>query len=397
MVGTAVARLRDAPWRQDADLQAVLAVLDGSERRTRIVGGVVRDTLLGRGPAGTDIDLATELLPNEVVARAESAGIAFYPTGIAHGTVTLRRGALVTEVTTLREDVETDGRHALVRFGTDWNRDAARRDFTLNALYADADGTLFDPLGGLNDCLERRVRFIGDADARIAEDRLRVFRFFRFSASHGDEQFDTAGQAACARAAGTLDALSAERVGAEMCRMLALPRVARTLTAMDESRVLALPPGVIEQLHRYEAHAPSLSGRLALLVGAEGAETVQTKWRLSNALVETAQRVLDGARLLKNGLDTGRGPDEAQYRFFDVIHDAVEVAIALTADPEAEALRGHRFETPPAFPLGGADLIAQGMAAGPDIGRELARLEREWIESGFALDRADLLARLGRR
>src|SRR5690606_662941 len=149
-------------------------------------------------------------LPEDVTARAAASGVDAYPTGIEHGTVTLRLGTLTAEVTTPREDVETDGRRAVVRFGTDWVRDAERRDFTLNALYAEMDGTLFDPLGGVDDCLAGRVRFIGAPERRIAEDRLRVYRFFRFSASHGGEKFDPVGLAACRAAAGSLGALSAE-------------------------------------------------------------------------------------------------------------------------------------------------------------------------------------------
>ena len=202
-------RLRQASWLSRAETQQLLALLDGAQRRTRVVGGAVRDTLLGLDQEMADLDLATELMPGDVAARAERAGVAVYPTGLAHGTVTLKTGTLVAEVTTLREDVETDGRHAVVRFGQDWREDAARRDFTMNALYAEIDGTLFDPLGGLGDCLERRVRFIGEAARRIAEDRLRVYRFFRFSASHAGEQFDQDGLAACTAAAGTLGRLAA--------------------------------------------------------------------------------------------------------------------------------------------------------------------------------------------
>jgi len=192
----------------------------------------VRDALVDRMRDTPEIDFATELRPEEVSRRAAAAGVPVYPTGIEHGTVTLKVGDLIAEVTTLREDVETDGRHAKVKFGKDWTRDAERRDFTLNALYARADGTLFDPLGGADDCIAGYVRFIGDADQRIAEDRLRVYRFFRFTASHGHEKFDRSGLEAVTRAAGSLDGLSAERVGSEMRRMLDLPRVGTTLGAM---------------------------------------------------------------------------------------------------------------------------------------------------------------------
>lgn len=171
-------RLKSAPWLHEAETQRLFALLDGAAGKTRAVGGIVRDTLLDRVRESGEIDFATELLPEEVMQRAAAAGVPAYPTGIEHGTVTLKLGTLLAEVTTLREDVETFGRHATVRFGTDWTRDAERRDFTMNALYVGQDGALFDPLGGVADCLEERVRFIGDADQRIAEDRLRVYRFF---------------------------------------------------------------------------------------------------------------------------------------------------------------------------------------------------------------------------
>ncbi|MCS6760402.1 MAG: CCA tRNA nucleotidyltransferase, partial [Candidatus Devosia euplotis] len=190
-----IAALRSAEWLLRTQTQAIFAALDGARGRTRAVGGVVRDTLMEREHANPDIDLATELLPEVVLARAAAAGIAGYPTGIAHGTVTLKLGDALAEVTTLRRDIETNGRHAIVAFGTDWAADAGRRDFTLNALYCGADGTLFDPLDGVEDALAGKVRFIGDAGERIAEDGLRVYRFFRFSASHGQQQFDPAGVA----------------------------------------------------------------------------------------------------------------------------------------------------------------------------------------------------------
>jgi poly(A) polymerase len=230
------ARLRQAGWLTGPETQQLLRMLDGGSGRTRAVGGIVRDTLLGLPRANTDVDFATELTPDEVVARAGTHGASAYPTGIDHGTVTLRLGTVVAEVTTLREDIETDGRRAVVKFGTDWARDAARRDFTLNALYAGIDGTLFDPLGGLPDLLAGRVRFIGDAAQRIEEDRLRVYRFFRFSASHGAEKLDPDGLAACEAAASRLGSVSAERVGSEMMRMLGLRRVANTLKAMVPRR-----------------------------------------------------------------------------------------------------------------------------------------------------------------
>jgi len=393
--GIAEARLREAEWRGRAETQTILAVLDGAAGRTRAVGGVVRDTIMGRHRDNPDIDLATELTPDEVTIRAKNAGIAVYPTGIEHGTVTLKLGETLAEVTTLRHDVETDGRHAVVSFGADWAEDAARRDFTINALYAHPDGTLYDPLGGLADCLEGRVRFIGDAAARIAEDGLRVYRFFRFSASHGGEHFDAAGAAACEAAVGQLGHLSAERIGAEMLRMLALPRITATLRAMSRIGLLNISEDTLQALRTYERQvgSPTVTGRLALLLCSQSAEALQSGWRLSNELIKTAIAVRAAAALLRD-LQT----NEAIYRYRPYLADGLDVAAVQAgwgeAGKVAMAEQLSIAHVLPAFPVSGHDLMAAGIAAGPLLGEALARLERDWIDSGFALDRQALLSRL---
>lgn len=389
-------RLKRADWLMRPETQRMLALLDGAEGRTRVVGGIVRDTLLELPRANSDIDMATELRPEEVILRAERARLSAYPTGIEHGTVTLRLDRLTAEVTTLREDVETDGRHAVVRFGTDWRQDALRRDFTLNALYAGMDGTLFDPLHGVEDCLARKVRFIGKPAERIAEDRLRVYRFFRFSASHAGEQFDPEGLAACAAAAGTLGRLAAERVGAEMRRMLALPRIANTLKAMREAEVLPLPEAMTRLLHGYERRArkPEYAARLAILMSEIGAERLQAMWRLSNDDIGTAEAILSAARLIGEFK-----LNEAAYRHPGALADGIDVAATLSNWGDAGKLavveQLQRLDVPH-FPIRGNDLISLGMPPGRELGVELERLERAWIASGFALDRAALLAMVGR-
>jgi poly(A) polymerase len=378
------------------ETQRLLALLDGAKGRTRAVGGIVRDTLLDLPHEASDIDLATELVPDEVVARAGRAGVACYPTGIEHGTVTLKLDSLVAEVTTLREDVETDGRHAVVKFGTSWKNDAARRDFTINALYAGMDGSLLDPLDGLDDLLARKVRFIGTPAQRIEEDRLRVFRFFRFSASHGNERIDADGYAACKAAAGTLGRLAAERVGSEMRKMLALPKIASTLAAMVRANVLALPDAVVKLLQLYERRArrPDLSGRLAIIITMIPPEALQANWRLSNEEVRAAAVLLAVARLLGDFR-----VNEAAYRYPASLADGVEIAAVLSNWGEAgkAALREQleRLDVP-RFPLNGGDLIAAGLKPGPVLGAELERLERAWIEGGFTLDR-DALLRMAKR
>ena len=384
-------RLKAAAWLVDPDTQAIFSLLDGEGERTRAVGGIVRDTLLGIERDDSEIDFATELPPDEVMARAERRGVAAYPTGIAHGTVTLKLNARLAEVTTLREDVETDGRHAVVKFGTDWTRDAERRDFTINALYADMFGTLFDPLDGGADLTEPRIRFIGDPDTRIAEDRLRVYRFFRFSASHAGERFDATGLAACTRAAGSLGALSAERVGAEMRRLLSLHKVATTLKMMRDAGILKLDEVTLERLRAYGTRAarPNFLARLALIVARESAAEVQARWRLSNEEITRADAILTVARLLED-----LRVHEAAYRYPAALADGIEVAAVLAGWTEAgksavvDQLAGVTMRP---FPLSGGDLLAMGVDPGPEIGAELARLERLWIESGFAFDRDKLL------
>jgi poly(A) polymerase len=392
----ALLRLKSADWLRRPETQKVFALLDGAKGRTRAVGGIVRDTLLDRPRDLAEIDFATVLKPDEVTRRAVDAGVPVYPTGIEHGTVTLKLNDLVAEVTTLRQDVETDGRHAVVKFGKDWTRDAERRDFTLNALYAGMDGALFDPLDAIEDCLRGVVKFIGDADRRIAEDRLRVYRFFRFSASHGQERFDAAGLEAVTRAAGTLGELSAERVGAEMRRMLGLGKVATTLTAMNRAGVLPLPGAALTQLATYERHAPkpNFGARLSLLLAATGVDDLRQRWRLSNDDLAVADHILKAARML---IDFNL--NEAAYRYPAALADAVEAAATLAGWTEAgKSAVVQRLEgiDVPKFPLGGNDLIARGLRPGPALGAELERLERKWIESGFTLDQSALLGELRR-
>lgn len=382
-------RLRSAPWFEKS--LRFLAVLDGENRRTRVVGGVVRDTLLGIERMRPDIDMATELLPEMVMARAKKAGFGVHPTGIEHGTVTLVAGDAVAEVTTLRKDVETFGRHAQVMFGTDWTEDAARRDFTMNALYADAEGTLFDPLDGLADCLARRVRFIGDADARIAEDRLRVYRFFRFCATHGNELFDDEALAACGRAAGTLGQLSAERIGAEMLKLLDAPQCAKALEAMCALSILPpelVPLAALPALERLDAQ--DAASRIAVLI-ASGIEasSLQAGWRLSNGLRREAEQLASGAALAADGR-----LKELAYRFPAQKREAVRIAAALGDWSGERALAEVAGYSPGAFPLKGQDLVAAGVSKGPELGATLRRLEQDWIDSGYELDGQALLDRI---
>lgn len=388
-------RLPEAEWLGRPDVQAIFAVLDGKEGRTRAVGGIVRDTLMGRLRPEADIDMATELLPVAVMQRAKAAGIAAYPTGIEHGTITLRLNDTSIEVTTLRRDVETDGRHAQVQFGTDWIEDAKRRDFTLNALYCGFDGTLFDPLKGASDALNGRVRFIGNAAERIAEDGLRVYRFFRFSASHGGEKLDAEGLSACQLVVGKLDHLSSERVGSEMLRMLGLPKIALTIAVMNEIGLLSLSRHDLAAVLRYEVlggHNPA--ARLALVAGGD-IDALQARWRLSNAAAEGAQRVLAAAALMSE--------DRVALGVYRYREDAIEgLAVAAAQnnwprDRLMEAAREISHLPSPDIPVSGGDVVARGIEPGPEIGAILARLEALWVESAFSLTRDELLGTLDRQ
>ena len=381
--------LATADWLDRAETQAIFAALDGARRRTRAVGGVVRDTVMGR-THGNDIDMATELLPDEVMARAKAAGIACYPTGIEHGTVTLKLGATLAEVTTLRSDVETDGRRAVVAFGTDWVEDARRRDFTLNALYCAADGTLYDPLGGADDARAGIVRFIGDPAERIAEDGLRVYRFFRLSASHGEQRLDPDGLTACTATVGKLGHLSRERVGSEVMRMLALPRVAMTLAVMSEIGLVPLEDAALRALVAYEGFGGHLATTRLALIGGDRLDALQGEWRLANDIVSAAHHISQAATLLADDRIA-----EAAYRHGEA---AVEGLAAASSRGQwgmarlSEAARALGALVVPPFPVTGHDLAGLGLAPGPALGQELARLERAWIESGFALGKGELLA-----
>lgn len=390
----ALLRLAQAGFLRSTRLANVFAALDDGVATTRVAGGAVRDALLGVAGRDTDVDLATELTPDIATQYLEKAGIKVIPTGFEHGTVTAIVGGMPFEITTLREDVETDGRHAVVKFGTDWSRDAARRDFTMNALYCDADGTLFDPLNGLDDCLAGNVRFIGDAATRIAEDRLRVFRFFRFSASHGGQSLDADGLAACDAASGDLGQLAGERIGREMTRMLGLPRVATTLSAMARADVVAIPPERIEYLTDFEAITASgdAESRMALIAGSDGIKPLAKAWRLSNAVRKQVTQISAAAELIVQDK-----LNHAAYTYSDFTGQASLVASArmgLSTDATNALVDRVTGIMPGAFPVSSQDLLARGISQGPAFGEARNHLLNQWIESNFTLSRDELLGRM---
>jgi tRNA nucleotidyltransferase/poly(A) polymerase len=395
--------LADAPWLASGPAARVLALLNGDGEEARVVGGAVRNALL-QIPIG-DIDIATTALPTEVIRRAKSAGIKSVPTGIAHGTVTLVVEGHPFEVTTLREDAETFGRKARVAFGHDWIVDAQRRDFTINGLSVDADGSVHDHVGGLADIAARRVRFIGDPDQRIAEDYLRILRFFRIHAAFGEGEPDRAGTLACVRARAGLVTLSAERVRMEMLKLLVAKGAIEAIAAMSEGGLLLPifggvaycgPFATMIAAERSLGLRPDPVRRLGALAVAvtEDARRLATRLRLSNA--ET--RMLDsmGHRWWRlAGMDEATARRRLYRLGADRYRDRLLLAWA-RAGSDASSARWRELATlperwsAPKFPLKAADFIARGIAEGPAIGHVLALAEDAWLAANFALDQPTL-------
>ena len=405
-------RLPDAPWMVAPPTRAVIAALEaeGGAGVARYVGGCVRDTLLARpaalasadaGVAALDIDIATPLPPARVVAALERAGLKAVPTGIEHGTVTAVSGGRPYEITTLRHDLETDGRHAVVAFTDDWSQDAARRDFRLNALYAEPDGRLHDPTGGgIADAQAGRVVFVGEPALRIAEDHLRILRFFRFSAWYGRGALDAEGLAACAALAAGVRTLSAERVAKEVLKLLAAPDPLPAVQAMAVAGVLAELPLQADgaRLARLRAvedvlGRPADAGlRLAALSRGDPL-TLAARLRLPNALRDRLQAAAGPLDL------ADAAPAAVRRRVYAMGAPAFTDRLLLSAGPEqAERLRGVLEQASswraPAFPLGGAEIKAAGVRQGPDVGRVRREVERWWIEHDFPGDPAALQAAL---
>lgn len=380
--------LPPGPWGDPAP-QRVLHLLTEAGHQALYVGGTVRNALIG-APV-TDLDMATSALPDTVRALAEGAGFKVIPTGLSHGTVTVIADGQPIEITTFRRDVATDGRHAEVAFSEDVAEDASRRDFTMNALYATARGEVVDPLGGAPDLAARRVRFIGAPEDRIREDYLRILRFFRFTAWYGapEEGLDAEGLAACAALAGGLRTLSAERVTAELLKLLAAQDPAPAVAAMAQSGVLArtLPGASAEAL----APLIHLEGQLDLspeplrrLAGLGGSTDAL---RLSKV---QARRLAE----LRHHLGALTGPPELGYRLgARVARDVLTLRAALFSTP-LDPAQIHEVErgAQMVFPLRAKDL--PGALQGPEIGAALQRLETAWIASGMRLSKSELLARL---
>ncbi len=397
--GPIVERISPPPWAGEASTQAVLVALNGE---ARFVGGCVRDTLLGR-PIG-DIDMATPLAPDEVMRRLSAARIKVVPTGLAHGTVTAVAPPRHFEITTLRHDIEAFGRHARVAFTDDWAADALRRDFTMNALFLDADGQVFDTVGGLADLRRGHVRFVGAAEARICEDVLRLLRFYRFYAHYGRGAADAEARAACRLLASLLPTLSAERVAAELLKLLSAPDPLPTLGLMHDDSVLPvlLPEAVrTDRLAALVAAEPSADPlrRLAAIVDvdAEAALELATRLKLSNP--QRDRLVALAAPPWQIDLD-----GDASFQRRSIYHlgqslyeDVVRLRAAEAGLDPQPVLALTAGRAPPAFPLKGRDVLALGVPAGGAIGRFLDEVAAWWEAGDFRADRARCLAELQAR
>jgi poly(A) polymerase len=386
-------------FTREGDVARVMTIL-GAET-TRFVGGAVRDALLGR-PV-TDIDVATTLSPEAVMERLERAGIATIPTGLGHGTVSARLELRTIEITTLRRDVETDGRHARVALIDDWNEDAQRRDFTINALYLDQAGKLYDPVGGLADLRAGRVRFIGNAEARVGEDALRLLRFYRFFAHYGKGQADGNARAACRKLAVLTARLSADRVRTELMKLLSASNPVPALQIMAADGVLAafLPEAVrfdrLARLIAVEA-APDALRRLAVLVAVDKRGATALARRL-NLTKDERLRLEALADPPASAVDINAGEAQQRRALFRLGRDLYRDLILLSGDaarvPRLLAMADTL--TIPTFPLKGADVVALGVPAGPDVSRWLAAIEDWWENRDYAPNRDCCLAELRRR
>lgn len=378
-------KLEPSAWLDRPGIKRLLKALDSKQGNTRFVGGAVRDLLIGE--EHSDLDLATTHSPQEVIRRLEARGIKAVPTGIEHGTITAVSSGTVVEVTTLRSDVSTDGRRATVAFTDDWQQDAARRDFTINALYADPfSGELFDYFGGLDDLKSRTVRFIGEPLQRIAEDHLRILRYFRFHARYGHGDPDARALEACTARANDLMALSRERIADELLKLFALEDPTPTVRLMlDRGLFVPVVPEIeettrLEMLVAAEQDAgigPDPLRRMAALLPPDPAvaQRVAARLKLSN---KAKKRLADAS-----DPSLGANPRSLAYRLGAA--GAVDRLLLAARPADAAAISGW---TPPRLPIGGGDLIARGLPQGPEVARTLKRIEDEWEAAGFPKGRS---------
>jgi poly(A) polymerase len=388
------------PWLTEGGATELMRALTAQGGTARFVGGCVRDALAGR--TVRDVDVATDQRPETVIDLLKAAGLKAVPTGIDHGTVTAIVRGRPFEVTTLRVDVETDGRRAVVAFTDDWAEDARRRDFTFNALYCDPDGAVYDPVDGLGDLWAGHVRFIGDPYTRIEEDALRILRFFRFHAWYGRDGMNAAGLRACADRAADLDRLSVERVRAEMLRLLEAPAPVPTLAVMADAGVLArvLP----EASSGHQSHLALLADihpgdpllRLASLTSrrADVLVALADRWKLSGRDKARLRSMAAGEASVPPDLSDAEARAQIYWLGAERFRDLALLDWAADGADRRGLVSFAEEWTVPSFPIKGADLLGRGIPAGEQVGTLLRALERQWVEEGFEPSRAELLARL---
>ena len=396
-----IGRLETTPWVDDTAVHQLFDALGRAGIAARFVGGWVRDAVRGV-KLTNEPDLAVDKPPETVMLALEAARIKVVPTGLKHGTVTAVIAGDPYELTTLRRDVETDGRHAVVAFTDDWLEDASRRDFTFNALYADLDGTLYDPFNGRADLAEARVRFIGDPDLRIAEDRLRILRFFRFHALYGRPPFDAPSFEACRRNAGSLRGLSGERVRKEFLRLLEAPAPADTVAAMREAAIFDHWLPECDGTARLRAliareDRPDAIRRLASILASDADATVIGK-RLKLSTQEALR--LDVMLATDPVIDVAGGPKAWRAQIYALGGNLYADRLLLAADTPGDwraALAMARTWTPPELPVSGGDALKLGLKPGPKVGALIEAVECWWIDGDFSADREACLAELEKR
>ena len=395
-----MSKLQQRGWLDSDAVQRAFDVLEQDGDVARAVGGTVRNSLLGE--VVDDVDIACTALPDVVLARAKAAGVKAIPTGVDHGTVTLVIDHRPIEVTSLREDVETHGRHATVKFGRDWTKDAERRDFTMNAVYADRYGDLFDPLGGVEDCLNRHLRFIGDARARIREDYLRILRFFRFFATYGRGDINSEGYTACIELKGGLAHLSKERITKEVLRTLSAPRTLEALELMERGGILKLILGEDADCSRLARllqlkDLPEAAADPVLRLGGLAGPRVCEQLRLSNG---QKKRIEVGAVVAEALLSSDQSRQDLKALL--VAHGTAGVVDGLLTawmygfvQSEAELREMLSFAQSweiPTFPLTGKLMIAAGIPAGPGMGKAMRLAQQIWADADYRCPADQLLA-----
>ena len=384
-------------WLFAPETAAVMQALKTSGGTPRYVGGCVRDALLDRKV--NDVDFAIDVDPNTIIRVLTNADIRVIPTGFAHGTLTAVKGRRSFEVTALREDTHTDGRRAQVVFTKDWKKDASRRDFTMNALYADSDGTVHDFLGsGISDALARRVRFIGSASDRIQEDYLRILRLFRFHALFGEGAMEPDALVACAGLTGGLEMLSRERVGSEMLKMLAASKPSVSVDMMEQTGVmvkvlptarLVTPMSALEAVERRFGASPSAIRRLALITRGGDPRDTGRALRLSNEDMADLRARRAPAKLIRSTEDARRlGYERGETAGKDTlfIQHAEEGTM-----PDVKIIKALDEGAEQKMPVSSKDLMAVGIDAGPQMGQILKKVEQLWIDSDFVMDKATLI------